>query len=283
MPLMEALALARRACCAPSGKQARTGPRRPGRSGESRCTSCWRRTIPSTKKWRSECSSGWAIGWSSSPTGCKPLEALEADDFDVVLMDLQMPRMDGLRGTRAIREREAGRGVHTHVAALTAHAMEGDRDRCLEAGFDNYLAKPVRQSELQAVLDAVHRPDPVADDSVVDGLKEICGGDDEFARELATSFLESAPRCLAGIDEALRSGDRGSSGRGSSWLEGDQPDNRRPAIRRQPAPRSSRRHAMESSPPPRPRRHASRPSGSVYDSRSSNLRIPRYRYEDTHC
>ena len=139
--------------------------------------------------------------------GQQAVEALEGDDFDVVLMDLQMPRLDGLEALRAIREREAGRGRHTHVVALTAHAMQGDRERCLAAGFDNYLAKPVRQSELQAVLDAVHRPDQVADDSVVDGLREICDGDDEFARELATSFLESAPRCLAGIDEALRSSD----------------------------------------------------------------------------
>jgi HPt (histidine-containing phosphotransfer) domain-containing protein len=85
--------------------------------------------------------------------------------------------------------------------------MQGDRDRCLAAGFDNYLAKPVRQSELQAVFDNVERPGPIAVDSVVDGLNEICGGDDEFARELATSFLDCAPRCLAGIDEALRSRD----------------------------------------------------------------------------
>ena len=94
--------------------------------------------------------------------GQHAVEALEVDEFDVVLMDLQMPRMDGLEALRAIRDREAGRGRHTHVVALTAHAMQGDRDRCLAAGFDNYLAKPVRQSELQAVLDAVRCPDHVA-------------------------------------------------------------------------------------------------------------------------
>ena len=85
--------------------------------------------------------------------------------------------------------------------------MQGDRDRCLEAGFDNYLAKPVRQSELQAALEAIHRRPEVAPHPVVEGLNDICGGDDEFARELSTSFLESAPRCLAGIEEALRLGD----------------------------------------------------------------------------
>jgi two-component system, sensor histidine kinase and response regulator len=139
--------------------------------------------------------------------GLQALNALESHDFDVVLMDLQMPTMDGFEALRAIREREALTGCHTHVAALTAHAMQGDRDRCLEAGFDNYLAKPVRQSELQAALEASHRRAEVAPHPVVEGLNDICGGDDEFARELSTSFLESAPRCLAGIEEALRSGD----------------------------------------------------------------------------
>ena len=138
--------------------------------------------------------------------GLQALNALESHDFDVVLMDLQMPTMDGFEALRAIREREALTGCHTHVAALTAHAMQGDRDRCLDAGFDNYIAKPVRQSELQAALEAIHRRDQVAPHPVIDGLKDICGGDDEFARELCASFLESAPRCLAAIEEALQSG-----------------------------------------------------------------------------
>jgi two-component system, sensor histidine kinase and response regulator len=139
--------------------------------------------------------------------GLQALEALESSDFDIVVMDLQMPTMDGFEALRAIRERDALAGCHTHVAALTAHAMQADRDRCLEAGFDNYLAKPVRQAELQAALEAVHRQGQVALHQVVDGLKEICGGDDDFARDLSASFLESAPRCLAGIEEGLRSGD----------------------------------------------------------------------------
>ena len=160
--------------------------------------------------------------------GLEALEALEAGDFDVVLMDLQMPRMDGFEAVRAIRQREAERGSHTHVVALTAHAMQGDRERCLAAGFDNYLAKPVRQTELQAALEAIHRLAKVADHRVIEGLNDVCGGDDEFARELSQSFLESAPRCLAGIEEAAAIGRCDQAGTGGSWPEGDQPDDRRP-------------------------------------------------------
>ncbi len=152
--------------------------------------------------------------------GLEALEALEAGDFDVVLMDLQMPRMDGFEAVRAIRKRDAERGSHTQVVALTAHAMQGDRERCLAAGFDNYLAKPVRQSDLQAALEAMDRVADVNADRVVEGLSDVCGGDEEFARELATSFLESAPRCLAAISEAQQSGDARLLAREAHGLKG---------------------------------------------------------------
>ena len=139
--------------------------------------------------------------------GFQAIEALEVADFDVVLMDLQMPRMDGFEAVRAMRQREAEQGCHTWVLALTAHAMQGDRERCLAAGFDDYLAKPIRQSDLEAALKAIKHRGEVTEHRVVEGLNDICGGDDEFARDLSLSFLESAPRCLAGIEEALRSGD----------------------------------------------------------------------------
>ncbi|MGO9923069.1 MAG: Hpt domain-containing protein [Isosphaeraceae bacterium] len=106
-----------------------------------------------------------------------------------------------------MREREAGGECRTHVLALTAHAMQGDHERCLEAGFDGYVAKPVRQADLHAALEAIHRPRKVAEHSAIEALINVCGGDDEFARELSTCFLESAPRCLARIEEALRSSD----------------------------------------------------------------------------
>jgi CheY-like chemotaxis protein/HPt (histidine-containing phosphotransfer) domain-containing protein len=95
--------------------------------------------------------------------GREALAALEKESFDVVLMDVQMPEVDGLEATAALREREKGTGRHVPILALTAHAMKGDRERCLEAGMDGYLAKPLRARELYAALAALEaggRPRP---------------------------------------------------------------------------------------------------------------------------
>jgi two-component system sensor histidine kinase/response regulator len=76
------------------------------------------------------------------------LERLEGSQFDVVLMDLQMPEMDGFTATAAIRRQEAGTGRHLPIVAVTANAMVGDRERCLAAGMDGYVAKPVQSHVL---------------------------------------------------------------------------------------------------------------------------------------
>ncbi len=80
--------------------------------------------------------------------GRAALAAVESQCYDLVLMDIQMPEMDGLEATRAIRAREGQRGGHLPIVAMTAHAMKGDRERCLEAGMDSYVAKPIRAKEL---------------------------------------------------------------------------------------------------------------------------------------
>jgi PAS domain S-box-containing protein len=85
--------------------------------------------------------------------GREALEAVERQCFDIVLMDLQMPELDGFEATAALRAREAGRGTHLPVIALTAHAMKGDRERCLAAGMDGYLSKPIRPQELDKLLE----------------------------------------------------------------------------------------------------------------------------------
>jgi signal transduction histidine kinase/CheY-like chemotaxis protein len=85
--------------------------------------------------------------------GREAVVALEAEAFDLVLMDIQMPEMDGFEATAAIREKERGTGRHQRIVAMTAHAMKGDEQRCLDAGMDGYLAKPIRGEELYALLE----------------------------------------------------------------------------------------------------------------------------------
>ena len=86
--------------------------------------------------------------------GREAVAALANQSFDLVLMDVQMPEMDGFEATAVIREKEKHTGSHMPIVALTAHAMKGDKDRCLAAGMDGYLAKPIRSQELDELLEA---------------------------------------------------------------------------------------------------------------------------------
>jgi len=85
-------------------------------------------------------------------TGKAAIDALSRDRFDLVFMDVQMPEVDGFEATREIRKREASGQPRTPIVALTAHAMSGDRERCLEAGMDGYMTKPVNPKELDDAL-----------------------------------------------------------------------------------------------------------------------------------
>jgi CheY-like chemotaxis protein len=96
-------------------------------------------------------------------TGRGALERIREENFDVVLMDLQMPDMDGLEATALIREWENTRGGRTPIIALTAHSMKGDRERCLAAGMDTYVTKPFDVNRLLEVVESTARlrvPEP---------------------------------------------------------------------------------------------------------------------------
>ena len=92
--------------------------------------------------------------------GVEALSALEQRAFDLILMDIQMPEMDGLEATRQIRDRERSTGIHIPILAMTAHAMKGDRERCLAAGMDGYISKPV---QVQSLMQTIHTLVPTSD------------------------------------------------------------------------------------------------------------------------
>ncbi len=87
----------------------------------------------------------------------RPSQHWHLRKFDVVLMDVEMPEMDGLEATAVIRVKERQTGKHVPIIAMTAHAMKGDRERCLEAGMDDYVSKPIRAQQLFETLESVLR------------------------------------------------------------------------------------------------------------------------------
>jgi two-component system, sensor histidine kinase and response regulator len=142
--------------------------------------------------------------------GVQALAAMEAEEFDVVLMDIQMPEMDGFEALAALRKSERHTGMHVPVLALTAHAMKGDMERCLQAGFDGYLSKPIKAAELVHALSEVEAGPALQRTDTrlsLDQLFETCDGDVAFMNELVESFMEASPRLLSSIERAIRAGD----------------------------------------------------------------------------
>jgi CheY-like chemotaxis protein/HPt (histidine-containing phosphotransfer) domain-containing protein len=141
--------------------------------------------------------------------GREAVEAVLRETFDVVLMDVQMPEMGGIEATQAIREREAQSGAHVRIVAMTAHAMSGDRDRCLAAGMDGYLSKPIEQALLfKVVEDGIEGEMPTARAALdLAGLLARVGGDHELLREVLRLFLEDCPERLGAIRAAITAAD----------------------------------------------------------------------------
>jgi PAS domain S-box-containing protein len=145
--------------------------------------------------------------------GVEALAALGRRDYDVILMDVQMPEMDGLEATRRINaEWPADR--RPRIVAMTANALASDRDECLAAGMDDYVAKPIRLEELTAALtrcvplgNGAAPAERAIDASALERLEATAAGDTDFMRELIAMFLGDSPRQLSALREAVEQGD----------------------------------------------------------------------------
>jgi signal transduction histidine kinase/CheY-like chemotaxis protein/HPt (histidine-containing phosphotransfer) domain-containing protein len=167
--------------------------------------------------------------------GKAALAALESQGerpYDLVLMDVQMPEMDGIEATTRIREKEKETGVHVPIIALTAHAMKGDREACLNAGMDGYVSKPLKANELLAAMEQVvmlhsESTGPAVDRAIDEGkildreqtLASV-DGDLELLREIVSLFVEEYPKTMVEIRDAIEGGDAHRLNRAAHSLKG---------------------------------------------------------------
>ena len=157
--------------------------------------------------------------------GLEAIAAVARDSFDLVLMDVQMPEMDGLTATRQIRDEERARGGHIPIVAMTAHAMKGDREDCLASGMDDYLTKPIRLQEMADKLTELFpsertsggpAPNISADDETAAPSTEAIawdralantGGSAKLLRDVIEAFLDDTPKLVESAQKAADCGD----------------------------------------------------------------------------
>lgn len=163
--------------------------------------------------------------------GREALSAVQAGKFDLIAMDVQMPEMDGLNATMAIRAWESATGAHIPIIAMTAHAMRGDRERCLAAGMDAYTSKPIRVRELEQAIGLLISPQNSARmpawearqaDEIIDQVALLAGvdGNRRLLHKMVRLFLADGPQQLTKIKEAIRQGDAVALGRAAHALKG---------------------------------------------------------------
>ncbi len=165
--------------------------------------------------------------------GRQALDALERETVDLVLMDVQMPEMDGLEATAAIREKEKKTGSHLPIIALTAHAMKGDREKCLAAGTDDYLTKPIRTADLFAAVErlrnaktdaapeapAITNPPGTSAFDIDAALRHV-EGDRDLLDEIVRIFADQCPKTMYEIQNAIRAADLSVLERAAHSLKG---------------------------------------------------------------
>jgi signal transduction histidine kinase/DNA-binding response OmpR family regulator len=167
--------------------------------------------------------------------GLAAVNASKRDSYDAILMDVQMPLMDGHEATRQIRRLEQTTGAHVPIIAITAHAMKGDREKCLESGMDDYIAKPLHKQELllaihqqtaRKPLAVVKPPAPalapisLGDELDIEAALCLMGGDEELFSELCRLFLQESPALIDSVRAALAQGDSIAVYRAAHKLKG---------------------------------------------------------------
>ncbi|QDU40884.1 Signal transduction histidine-protein kinase BarA [Maioricimonas rarisocia] len=160
----------------------------------------------------------WGHTVTVAANGRLAVEAWKDGDFDLILMDVQMPELDGLAATQIIRQREADKGGHIPIVAMTARAMKGDRERCLEAGMDDYVSKPVRKHELYEAIAPLFttaestpgetQPEAgttAGSNGLVDWplINETVDGCEEILREVIEDTLTEAPDLMRQLEQAF--------------------------------------------------------------------------------
>ena len=172
----------------------------------------------------------WGHSVVIAANGSEAVAAAEREPFDLIVMDVQMPEADGFEATAILRQREKATGRHVPIIAMTAHAVKGDRERCLDAGMDAYIAKPVEQAELFRVVERLAAALPGAPDAAAlradvapinrSAILARIGGDEALLRELAQLFLAESQETLAEIKAAVACGDAPSLQRSAHKLKG---------------------------------------------------------------